>query len=86
MSTTTSSAGTSFDDRVRNVIATMDKTGLIDRFAANDVLLDLLDAAKTDEESARVMGALAQLPKSNLVDRGFLASLLGGLCGARDRN
>ena len=84
MSTTTSSAGTGFDDRVRSVIATMEKTGLIDRFAANDVLLDLLDAAKTDEQEARVLGALAQLPKSNLVDRGLLASLLGGLCSTQN--
>jgi hypothetical protein len=74
---TTSSTG--FDDRVRAVMACMDTTGLIDRFAANDVLLDLLDAAGTGEESARVLGALAALPKSELVDRSMLAGLLANL-------
>lgn len=70
---------TGFDDRVRAVMAGMDTTGLIDRFAANNVLLDLLDAAGTDEESARVLGALAALPKSKLVDRSMLAGLLANL-------
>jgi hypothetical protein len=43
------------------------------------VLLDLLDAAGTGEESARVLGALAALPKSELVDRSMLAGLLANL-------
>lgn len=79
---TTSSAG--FDDRVRAVMTGMDTTGLIDRFAANDVLLDLLDAADTDEESARVLGALAAVPKSKLVDRSMLAGLLANLCSGQN--
>lgn len=77
MSTTTS---TDFCNRVRAVIVTMDGAGLIDRYAANDVLLDLLDAAGSDDESDRVLGALAALPKSNLVDRRELTALLTGLC------
>lgn len=77
MSTTTS---TDFSNRVSAAIGSLETTGLIDRYAANDVLLDLLDAAGTDEESARVLGALSALPKSNLVDRKELASLLAGLC------
>ena len=81
---TTTSAGTSFNDRVRSVIAGLETTGLIDRFAANDVLLDLLDAAATDEEQARVMEALGELPKSNLMERSELAGLLGGLCPSQN--
>lgn len=83
MSTTTS-AGTSFNDRVRSVIAGMETTGLIDRFAANDVLLDLLDSARTDEEQTRVMEALGELPKSNLMERSELANLLGSLCAGQN--
>ena len=79
----TTSTTTAFAERVKAVIAAMDPNGLMDRFAANDVLLDLLDSAGTDEESARVMHALAELPKSNLVDRSMLAGLLGELCAAQ---
>jgi hypothetical protein len=75
---TTSSTG--FSDRVQAVIAGLNTQGLIDRFAANDVLLDLLDAAATDDESGRVLDALGSLPKSSLVDRSMLAGLLAGLC------
>jgi hypothetical protein len=77
--TTTTSAG--FGDRVRSVLAELPTQGVIDRFAANDLLLDLLDAAASDDEQARVMQALANLPKSNLVDRSDLNGLLTALCG-----
>lgn len=75
------SSTTAFAERVKAVIDGMDTSGLIDRFAANDILLDLLDQAGTDEESDKVMKALADLPKSSLVDREMLARLLSGLCG-----
>jgi hypothetical protein len=68
-----------FAERVQAVIEEMG-TGVMDRFAANDVLLDLLDSAGTDEESARVMKALSELPKSSLVDRSDLAGLLARIC------
>ena len=76
--TTTTSAG--FGDKVRSVLETQPTEGVIDRFAANDLLLDLLDVAASDDEQARVMRALADLPKSNLVDRSELNALLGTLC------
>ena len=76
--TTTTSAG--FGDRVRSVLADLPDSGVIDRFAANDLLLDLLDSATSEHEQARVMQALTDLPKSNLVDRTDLNSLLAGLC------
>jgi hypothetical protein len=76
--TTTTSAG--FGDQVRAMLATLPTSGVIDRFAANDMLLDLLDVAASDDEQARVMRALADLPKSNLVDRADLNALLAGLC------
>ena len=76
--TTTISAG--FGDKVRSVLETQPTEGVIDRFAANDLLLDLLDVAASDDEQARVMRALAELPKSNLVDRSELNALLGTLC------
>ena len=76
--TTTTSAG--FGDKVRSVLETQPTEGVIDRFAANDLLLDLLDVAASDDEQARVMRALAELPKSNLVDRSELNALLGTLC------
>ena len=79
MTTTTTSA--EFGDRVRSVLAELPTEGVIDRFAANDLLLDLLDEAASDTEQARVMSALADLPKSNLVDRSDLNALLAGLCG-----
>ena len=76
--TTTTSAD--FGDRVRSVLAELPPSGVIDRFAANDLLLDLLDAAASEAEQARVMQALSALPKSNLVDRSDLNALLAGLC------
>ena len=79
MTTITTSA--EFGDRVRSVLAELPTSGVIDRFAANDLLLDLLDAAASDDEQARVLRALAVLPKSNLVDRTDLNALLAGLCG-----
>jgi len=79
MTTTTTSA--EFGDRVRSVLAELPTEGVIDRFAANDLLLDLLDVAASDAEQARVMSALADLPKSTLVDRSDLNALLAGLCG-----
>ena len=79
MTTTTTSA--EFGDRVRAVLAGLPTSGVIDRFAANDVLLDLLDVAGSEEEQARVMRALADLPTSNLVDRADLNGLIAGLCG-----
>jgi hypothetical protein len=78
MTTTTSAE---FGDRVRTVLAELPTSGVIDRFAANDLLLDLLDAVRSDDEQARVMRALADLPKSNLVDRTDFNALLAGLCG-----
>jgi len=75
---TTSTAD--FDDRVRSVLETQPTGGVIDRFAANDLLLDLLDEARSDDEQARVMKALADLPRSNTVDRADLNALLAGLC------
>ena len=77
MTTTTSAE---FGERVRSVLAELPTTGVIDRFAANDLLLDLLDHAASEAETARVMRALADLPKSNLVDRSALNALLAGLC------
>ena len=77
--TTTISA--EFGDRVRSVLAELPTDGVIDRFAAADLLLDLLALAASDDEQSRVMQALADLPKSNLVDRSDLNSLLAGLCG-----
>jgi hypothetical protein len=77
----TTSTSAEFTDRVRSVLAELPTSGVIDRFAANDLLLDLLDAARSDDEQARVMRALADLPKSSLVDRSDLNSLLAGLCG-----
>jgi hypothetical protein len=77
--TTTTSAD--FGDRVRSVLAELPNSGVIDRFAANDLLLDLLDSARSDDEQARVLKALADLPKSNLVDRSDLNSVLAALCG-----
>lgn len=79
MTTTTTSAG--FGDRVRAVLAALPTSGVMDRFAANDVLLDLLDVAGSEEEQARVMRALADLPTSNMVDRADLNALVAGLCG-----
>ena len=78
MTTITTSA--EFGDRVRSVLAELPTSGVIDRFAANDLLLDLLDVAASDHEQARVMQALADLPKSNLVDRTDLNALVAGLC------
>ena len=69
-----------FGDRVRSVLAELPTAGVIDRFAANDLLLDLLDAGASEAETARVMQALADLPKSNLVDRTDLNALLASLC------
>ncbi|MGH9039261.1 MAG: hypothetical protein ACRDZ3_03435 [Acidimicrobiia bacterium] len=76
MATTTEA---NFSDRVQALLADFAPTGVMDRYAANDVLLDLLDAAVTDDEQAKVLKALAQLPKSSLVDRAMLASLLAGM-------
>lgn len=76
MSTTTEA---NFSDRVQAVLADFGTAGVMDRYAANDVLLDLLDVARTDDEQARVLKALAELPKSSLVDRSALATLLAGL-------
>ncbi len=79
MTTTTTSAD--FGDRVRAVLAELPTSGVIDRFAANDVLLDLLDLAGSEDEQARVLAALANLPTSNVVDRADLNTLVAGLCG-----
>jgi hypothetical protein len=76
--TTTTSAD--FGDKVRSVLETLPTEGVIDRFAANDLLLDLLDATASDDEQARVLRALADLPKSNIVDRSDLNALLATLC------
>jgi len=77
MTTTTSAE---FGDRVRSVLAGLPTSGVIDRFAANDVLLDLYDLATSEDEQARIMRALADLPTSNLVDRSDLNAVLAGLC------
>jgi hypothetical protein len=79
MTTTTSAE---FGDKVRGVLAELPTSGVIDRFAANDLLLDLLDTARSDAEQARVMQALANLPKSNMVDRSDLNALLADLAGS----
>jgi hypothetical protein len=76
--TTTISA--EFGDRVRSVLSELPTQGVIDRFAANDLLLDLLDVVGNEDEQTRVMNALAALPKSSLVDRSELNALLAGLC------
>ncbi len=76
MSATTSA---SFEERVQSVLSGLAPQGLIDRYAANDVLLDLLGAAGTDEQEALVLSALAALPKSNLIDRAYLAGVLADL-------
>ena len=62
MTTTTTSS--EFGDQVRAMLAEQPTSGVIDRFAANDLLLDLLDAARSDAEQGRVMQALADLPKT----------------------
>jgi hypothetical protein len=80
MATTDTTTSADFGNRVRAVLAEMPTSGVIDRFAANDLLLDLLDSAPSDDEQSRVMRALANLPKSNLVDRTDLNALLAGLC------
>lgn len=77
---TTTGTSADFGDRVRSVLETQPTAGVIDRFAANDLLLDLLDEARSDDEQARVMKALAALPKSNMVDRADLNAVLAGLC------
>ena len=77
----TISTSAEFSDRVLSVLAELPTAGVIDRFAANDLLLDLLDSARSDDDQSRVMQALARLPKSNLVDRGDLNALVAGLCG-----
>jgi hypothetical protein len=77
--TTTTSAD--FGDRVRSVLSELPSSGVIDRFAANDLLLDLLGHTGSEAETARVMQALADLPKSNVVDRSDLNALVAGLCG-----
>ena len=69
-----------FGDRVRSVLGEQPTSGVIDRFAANDLLLDLLTVARSDHEQGCVMKALAALPKSDLVDRVELNALLAGLC------
>ncbi|MGH8991707.1 MAG: hypothetical protein ACRDZ7_09295 [Acidimicrobiia bacterium] len=76
MATTTEA---NFSDRVQAVLAEFGTAGVMDRYAANDVLLDLLEAAGTDDEQAKVLRALAELPKSSLVDRSTLAALLARL-------
>ena len=78
MTTITTSA--EFGDRVRSVLAELPTSGVIDRFAANDLLLDLLDVAASEAEQARVMQALSDLPKSNMVDRTDLNALVAALC------
>ena len=78
---TTPTTSSEFGDQVRAVLAELPTDGVIDRFAANDLLLDLLDTAHSEDEQARIMKALADLPKSNLVDRSDLNALLAGLCG-----
>ncbi len=72
---TTASANPSFGDRVRATMESLPTSGVIDRFAANDVLLDLLDSAGPAEE-AGVLAALASLPQSGLIDRFELNSIL----------
>jgi len=76
----TSTIPADFGDRVRSVLAELPTSGVIDRFAANDLLLDLLDVAASEAEQARVMQALADLPKSNMVDRTDLNALVAALC------
>ncbi|MGH8971779.1 MAG: hypothetical protein ACRD0C_01055 [Acidimicrobiia bacterium] len=76
MATTTEA---DFSARVQALLAGFGTTGVMDRYAANDVLLDLLEVAATDDEQSKVLSALAQLPKSSLVDRSTLAALLAGL-------
>jgi hypothetical protein len=76
MATTTEA---SFNERVQALLGGIGTTGVMDRYAANDVLLDLLEVAATDDEQSKVLSALAQLPKSSLVDRATLAALLAGL-------
>jgi hypothetical protein len=80
--TTTTTTSAEFGDQVRAVLAEQPTSGVIDRFAANDLLLDLLDSARSDDEQARVMQALVDLPKSNLVDRSDLRALLAELVGS----
>jgi hypothetical protein len=77
---TTASAEAGFGNRVQAVLAEQPNSGVIDRFAANDLLLDLLDAAQDPADEARVLGALADLPKSGLIDRFALNNILRGLC------
>lgn len=76
MATTTQA---NFNERVAQVLADFGTTGVMDRYAANDVLLDLLELAVSDEDQARVLTALGQLPKSSLIDRSMMAGLLSAL-------
>jgi hypothetical protein len=80
--TTTTTTSAEFGDQVRAVLAEQPTSGVIDRFAANDLLLDLLDSARSDDEQARVVQALVDLPRSNLVDRSDLNALLAELVGS----
>lgn len=74
----------SFGDRVRALLGDLPAVGVIDRFAANDLLLDLLDVVDSSGQEAAVLAALAALPKSSLVERSTLNALLASLCPSQN--
>jgi hypothetical protein len=55
------------------------ETTLVDRFRANDLLLDLMGSTDDPDEAARVLAALAALPRSGLLERAAVRSLLADL-------
>jgi hypothetical protein len=81
MTMTNTTAEPTFGDRVKAALANLPDGNLVDRFRANDVLLDLMSAATDADEAARVLAALASLPRSDLLERAALRSLLVDLAG-----
>jgi hypothetical protein len=73
---TNATAEPTFNDRVHAALASLPDGTLVDRFRANDLLLDLMGATSDPDEGARVLAALASLPRSNLLERAAVRSLL----------
>ena len=79
MTMTNATAEPTFEDRVQAALAELPESTLVDRFRANDVLLDLMATTTDADEAARVLAALASLPRSDLLERAALRSLLADL-------
>jgi hypothetical protein len=76
---TNATADPTFEDRVQAALAGLPETTLVDRFRANDLLLDLMGSTDDPDEAARVLAALAALPRSGLLERAAVRSLLADL-------